>query len=314
MTRLRGFRRVNRPSDRRVASGSGTQKLSPSLGQAAALCQQVRCPQNDHVETGRTSGRPRARLGRSAMPEAGALPPDPAAVEAARRAFAVCHRRRRSSPTRVPRCSGCAGEPVAALATTGCAIHLAGSDGTTGSRPAPTDGARRSPELTFATGEGPRIEALARRRPVLVADLAARGAGGPGSPRRPAGSAWRRCSASRSSSVVSPSACSSSTRPTSTCCRTDEAALALAFVELAIRTALGDEVVRRRRDVGAAGGPARGSPPGAGHGDGRPGVDLAEALVRMRAHAFAQGIPLIDLARAIIDGFVLPPDKPGTSP
>ena len=44
------------------------------------------------------------------------------------------------------------------------------------------------------------------------------------------------------------------------------------------------------------------------------GVDLADALVRMRAHAFAVGIPLIDLARAIIAGFVLPETESGTSP
>jgi hypothetical protein len=44
------------------------------------------------------------------------------------------------------------------------------------------------------------------------------------------------------------------------------------------------------------------------------GVDLADALVRMRAFSFAEGIPLIDLARAIIAGFVLPETESGTSP
>jgi hypothetical protein len=37
-------------------------------------------------------------------------------------------------------------------------------------------------------------------------------------------------------------------------------------------------------------------------------VDLAEALSRMRAHAFGNEMPLIDLARDIIGGFVLPVD------
>jgi hypothetical protein len=35
-------------------------------------------------------------------------------------------------------------------------------------------------------------------------------------------------------------------------------------------------------------------------------VDLVEALLRMRAHAFSEGRPLIEVAQAIIRGFVLP--------
>ena len=38
------------------------------------------------------------------------------------------------------------------------------------------------------------------------------------------------------------------------------------------------------------------------------GVDPAEALARMRAHAFGNEMPLLDLARDIISGFVLPVD------
>jgi hypothetical protein len=38
-------------------------------------------------------------------------------------------------------------------------------------------------------------------------------------------------------------------------------------------------------------------------------VDAAEALARMRAHAFGNDIPLLDLARDIISGFVLPVDE-----
>jgi hypothetical protein len=36
------------------------------------------------------------------------------------------------------------------------------------------------------------------------------------------------------------------------------------------------------------------------------GVDLAEALVRMRAHAFSRDLALIDVARGIIAGHALP--------
>jgi hypothetical protein len=39
------------------------------------------------------------------------------------------------------------------------------------------------------------------------------------------------------------------------------------------------------------------------------GVDLAEALARMRAHAFSHGIALIDLARDIINGYVMGADE-----
>jgi hypothetical protein len=37
------------------------------------------------------------------------------------------------------------------------------------------------------------------------------------------------------------------------------------------------------------------------------GVDLEEALLRMRAHSFSEGLSLTELAQAIIAGFVLPP-------
>lgn len=43
------------------------------------------------------------------------------------------------------------------------------------------------------------------------------------------------------------------------------------------------------------------------------GVSLADALVRLRAHSFATGEPLLDLSRRVIDGFVLP-DRDGARP
>lgn len=39
------------------------------------------------------------------------------------------------------------------------------------------------------------------------------------------------------------------------------------------------------------------------------GIDLAEALVRMRAHAFVRGVPLIVIAQEILAGLVLPDDS-----
>jgi len=38
------------------------------------------------------------------------------------------------------------------------------------------------------------------------------------------------------------------------------------------------------------------------------GISLGEAMVRLRAHAFANGLSLSDLARSVIDGYVLPSD------
>ncbi len=245
------------------------------------------------------------------MPEAGAHPPD-SGVEAARRAFgsATADDGLLDASAALQRvCRGARD----ALTTTGCAIHLAGSDGTTGLAASSDAWSTKVAELTFATGEGPRIEALARRRPVLVADLAAEGRRWPGFaqtagelgvaavfsfPLLVGGLALGVLELYASDVHV---------------LQEDEAALALAFVELAIRTALGGEVghvngtweplVDPRAEVHQAQGMVMVDLD----------VDLAEALVRMRAHAFAQGIPLIDLARAIVDGFVLPPDKPGTA-
>jgi hypothetical protein len=38
------------------------------------------------------------------------------------------------------------------------------------------------------------------------------------------------------------------------------------------------------------------------------GVSLGEAMVRLRAHAFAQGLSLSELARSVVGGYVLPTD------
>jgi hypothetical protein len=38
------------------------------------------------------------------------------------------------------------------------------------------------------------------------------------------------------------------------------------------------------------------------------GIDLVDALLRIRAHAFTHGTPLIDVAKQIIGGMSLPLD------
>ncbi len=43
------------------------------------------------------------------------------------------------------------------------------------------------------------------------------------------------------------------------------------------------------------------------------GISLGEAMARLRAHAFAHGLPLSDLARSVIDGLILPSDDGPTT-
>ena len=81
--------------------------------------------------------------------------------------------------------------------------------------------------------------------------------------------------------------------------------LALAFSVLATRTLLGDRapggpwrpLLEDRDEIHQAQGMVMVDL----------GVGLAEAMVRMRAHAFARGVSLVELAREIVAGRALPP-------
>ena len=94
----------------------------------------------------------------------------------------------------------------------------------------------------------------------------------------------------------------------------DELSLALAFSHLAVLTILGDHAVDEdgeweplldhRAEIHQAQGMVMVDL----------GIDLAEALLRMRAHAFHGGLPLIQVARAIIAGLVLPSARAGETP
>jgi len=90
----------------------------------------------------------------------------------------------------------------------------------------------------------------------------------------------------------------------------EEVSLALAYTHLAALTILGDHALT---DQGWVQGPWE---PLVDHraeihqAQGMVmvdlGVDLAEALLRMRAHAYSEGRPLIEIAQAIIQGLELP--------
>jgi len=240
-----------------------------------------------------------------------ALPPGPAAATA-RQAYAVADADEGLTDTSAELQRVCRGA-VSVLGMTGCAIHLAGADGTTGLAASSDGPSTEVAEVTFATGEGPRIEAWDRRRPVLVADLATQGRRWPGFAQAAGGLG---VAAVFSFPLLVGGLALGVLELYSTdvhVLQDDEAALALAFAELAIRSVLGDEVVRddgtweplvdARAEVHQAQGMVMVDL----------GVDLADALVQMRAHAFAEGIPLIDLARAVVAGLVLPTTEPGTS-
>jgi hypothetical protein len=237
---------------------------------------------------------------------------DPAAATA-RQAFAVADVDDHLTGTSAALQRVCRGA-VAALGTTGCAIHLAGRDGTTGLAASSDGWSTGVAEVTFATGEGPRIEAWDLRRPVLVSDLATQGRRWPGFAHAAGGLgvaavfSFPLLVGGLALGVLELYAADPHEL------QDDEAALAMAFTELAIRTALGDEVVGDDETWEPLVDPRAEVHQAQGMVMVDLGVDLADALVRMRAFAFAEGIPLIDLARAIIAGFVLPETESGTSP
>ena len=94
----------------------------------------------------------------------------------------------------------------------------------------------------------------------------------------------------------------------------DELSLALAFSHLAVLMVLGDPGI----DADGEWEPALDHRAEIHQAQGMVmvdlGVDLAEALVRMRAHAFQGGLPLIQVARAVIAGLVLPSARGGETP
>lgn len=198
-----------------------------------------------------------------------------------------------------------------ALSLRGCAIHLVGSAGTTVLAASSDAWAAEVADLAFAVAEGPSVEALARRRPVLVNDLGRRRDRWPGFVET-AGShdvaAVFSFPLALGGLVLGVLELFSSEVHA---LRDEEATLTLAFVELTCQILLGDQspdgtwepLVDHRAQIHQAQGMVMVDL----------GLDLAEALVRMRAHAFAQGVPMIELAHAIIAGLVLPPSGEASS-
>lgn len=196
---------------------------------------------------------------------------------------------------------------TASLSVSGAAVMLMSPDGSEGVAAATDDRCRGLEELQFTTGEGPCHDAYAARRPVLTPDL-----------RSPAADRWPGyTSAALESGVqavfafplhvggagfgvldVFSEQAGSLTR--------DQVATALTFAQVAV------EVLQDGQLTTADG---RLEPGLAAALDYRAeihqaqgmvmvalGVPISEALTRMRAHAFSHSLPLIDLARGIING------------
>lgn len=201
-----------------------------------------------------------------------------------------------------------------ALSSSGCAVHLVGRDGASVVAGSSDDRSTRVADLAFTTGEGPELDAFRLRRPVLVADLAREAKRWPGFAHAADDAGVRAlfCFPLQVGGVSLGVLDLYSDVPR--VLTSDDLSLALAFSHLVVLTVLGDHsidedgvwepLLDHRAEVHQAQGMVMVDL----------GVDLAEALLRMRAHAFQVGQPLIDIARSIIAGLVLPSAQQGDAP
>jgi len=199
------------------------------------------------------------------------------------------------------------------LAVAGVAVNLMSTAGSDGVLAASDDRSRVVDELQFATGEGPCHDAYASRRPVLTPDLRSVTHGrwpAYTSAAREAGLAAVFAFPLHLGAVVLGVLDVYADQPGSL--SRDQVTVALTQAQLATEILLDGELVT------PDGGPDHDLSTTLDHraeiyqAQGMVmvdlGVDPTDALSRMRAHAFGNERPLIDLARDIISGFVLPVD------
>lgn len=200
------------------------------------------------------------------------------------------------------------------LDVTGVAINLMSRDGSDGVIAATDEDVRAVGELQFTTGEGPCHDAFAMRRPVLTPDL-----------HHPSASRWPGyVSAAMERDVAAVFAFplhigavafgvmdvyAHRPGPLSR----EQVATALTFAEIATEILLDGGLTTVEGDLAPAVSTALDRRGPVHQAQGMVMVDLAvdvtEALVLMRAHAFAHDIALITLAQKIIGGFVLPRNR-----
>jgi hypothetical protein len=204
---------------------------------------------------------------------------------------------------------------VDGLPLSGAIVHLADGDSMLAVAAASDPRAREVAELPFVMGVAPCLEALRSHRPVLVPDLTADGRW-PGF----SAAALERAVAAIFALPLQVGAVGLGVLDlyADTVGPLDQedlgASLALARVatEMVLVGSDGSdgsgvveelqELVERRPEIHQAQGMVMVAL----------GVTLAEALVRMRAHAFGQGLSVIDLARGVLDGSTRPEDWDAT--
>ena len=199
------------------------------------------------------------------------------------------------------------------LAVMGVAVNLMSTAGSDGVVAASDDRSRDVDELQFATGEGPCHDAFASRRPVLTPDLRSVIQGqwpGFSSAALESGVGAVFAFPLHVGAVVLGVLDVYADQPGSL--SQEQIAAALTTAQRATEILLDGNLVtaggRLDRDLSTV----LDHRVEIYHAQGMVvvdlGVDLVEALARMRAHAFGNEIPLINLARNIIGGFVLPVD------
>jgi hypothetical protein len=199
------------------------------------------------------------------------------------------------------------------LALLGAAVNLMSATGSNGVAAASDEKCKALDELQFTTNEGPCHDAYADRRPVMTPDLrSVPGGRWPGYATASLDAGVRgvfafplQIGAARLGvlDVFAEEAGSLSD---------EQVAIALTFAQIATEILLDGDLITPAGELEPGLATALDYRSEIYQAQGMVmvdlGVDLAEALARMRAHAFSHGIALIDLARDIIDGYVLGED------
>lgn len=198
----------------------------------------------------------------------------------------------------------------AELSGMGVAISLMSADGPFGVAAASDEASRAADELQFTAGDGPCHDAYAARRPVLTPDLRATG-----------GDRWPGFTLMAVQSGVAavfafPLHVGAagfgvldvfSERPGSLTLEQHDRVLA--YAQDAVGVLLDGDVVTSTGDLDGGLSMALDGRAEIHQAQGMTmvdrGVGAAEALTRMRAHAFAHDMTLVDLARQIIRGYSL---------
>jgi len=197
------------------------------------------------------------------------------------------------------------GATVGVLSASGAGVSVMAEDGARGVAAASDPASERIEELQFVLGEGPCIDAFASRRPVLVPDLTDRAAN-----RWPAYAPAAHDEGVRAVFAFPLQVGAARLgvldvfRARAGPLTGTELRQALAFTDLAVRTLLDGQ------DTATPGAAAGGLDEAIEHSPElfqaqgmvmvQLGVSLAEALVRIRAHTYAENRRLNDVARDIV--------------